>query len=328
MFKKKYYKYKIKYLYGGSLEEVEKCAICQDDIIVNESNYLTTTCNHKFHHTCLLKWCNEKEQTRQTDCPMCRFDIKETCNKLIKDIPKYKFGEDIESLLSYGYIKSLINSSIFNKFKLENCKSIMNTDILINYYVKNNLTKEEDLIKQEKTKDDPFGSVIPKSRLSNLWSDIDRSELICLSIYELFYNVIKQILPLFKKEIFDELLRTNYSFAEIIILLIEESIIKLYEMEKKAIINFISYYLMNINIFIMKNYFINDIDKINKSLENLYREIKSNKKSIPTNKLEIIRIINFQIDFIDIKPDTKEIIKKILNSSNGINYINDNSLLC
>jgi len=44
----------------------EKCAVCMDNILINE-NIITLSCNHTFHDLCIKGWFNEKDT-----CPICR----------------------------------------------------------------------------------------------------------------------------------------------------------------------------------------------------------------------------------------------------------------
>jgi hypothetical protein len=61
-------------------KEEDECPICGLPY-TNEENgpMITTTCGHKFHKTCLCKWCHKGT------CPICRTDIKDTtCNQYCK----------------------------------------------------------------------------------------------------------------------------------------------------------------------------------------------------------------------------------------------------
>lgn len=42
-----------------------RCSICLET--VNSKNEIITKCNHKFHHKCIINWCNINDI-----CPLCR----------------------------------------------------------------------------------------------------------------------------------------------------------------------------------------------------------------------------------------------------------------
>ena len=56
----------------GIKDENEKCVICFENFIHNESIKMTN-CFHIFHHDCIKKWIKSKEELDESpDCPICR----------------------------------------------------------------------------------------------------------------------------------------------------------------------------------------------------------------------------------------------------------------
>jgi len=59
----------------GIKDENEKCVICFENFIHNESIKMTN-CFHIFHHECIKKWIKSKEELDETpDCPICRREL-------------------------------------------------------------------------------------------------------------------------------------------------------------------------------------------------------------------------------------------------------------
>ena len=59
----------------GIKDETEKCVICFENFIHNESIKMTN-CFHIFHHNCIKKWIKSKEELDETpDCPICRREL-------------------------------------------------------------------------------------------------------------------------------------------------------------------------------------------------------------------------------------------------------------
>jgi hypothetical protein len=57
----------------------DTCGICIDEFHqadeTNEDNYVAETpqCNHHFHKSCLMQWCQTKiNKLQKPDCPSCR----------------------------------------------------------------------------------------------------------------------------------------------------------------------------------------------------------------------------------------------------------------
>lgn len=69
-------RYKKKYKKGGSHKV---CPICLRDITTNN---VTTNCSHDFHKDCLKQWCSTKTSINEIPCPLCRKNIKNTCEKI------------------------------------------------------------------------------------------------------------------------------------------------------------------------------------------------------------------------------------------------------
>ena len=61
----------------NEVEEVE-CAICHDSQTEDgvATQYITTTCNHRFHKKCLEEWFNQSNNTTSPTCPMCRTIVR------------------------------------------------------------------------------------------------------------------------------------------------------------------------------------------------------------------------------------------------------------
>ncbi|MES1920970.1 hypothetical protein MHBO_002572 [Bonamia ostreae] len=56
----------------NSLEDEERCPICQDEFKEDEGMTVTkTTCNHHFHSECI-----KTSLTHNGGCPTCRFDLE------------------------------------------------------------------------------------------------------------------------------------------------------------------------------------------------------------------------------------------------------------
>lgn len=76
----------------GNCESVldKTCAICLDRIT---SGNIKTKCKHNFHKKCLVGWC--KGNRENTNCPICRSDIKDTCKKIMpfdsEEVFRYTF---------------------------------------------------------------------------------------------------------------------------------------------------------------------------------------------------------------------------------------------
>lgn len=64
------------------------CSICTEK---HDSNMVKTECNHIFCKDCLINWC--KIRSENPTCPMCRGNIKDTCEKIMpfdsKEIFRY-----------------------------------------------------------------------------------------------------------------------------------------------------------------------------------------------------------------------------------------------
>ena len=59
----------------GIKDENEKCVICFENFIHNESIKMTN-CFHIFHYECIKKWIKSKEELDETpDCPICRREL-------------------------------------------------------------------------------------------------------------------------------------------------------------------------------------------------------------------------------------------------------------
>lgn len=79
--------YKKKYKKGGG-DNV--CPICLNEITTD--NITTKNCNHKFHKECLKRWCITKFSVNEIPCPLCRRNIKDTCEEIIESDDKGIFN--------------------------------------------------------------------------------------------------------------------------------------------------------------------------------------------------------------------------------------------
>ena len=72
------------------------CSICTDTIINIDNNYAVTSCNHKYHLSCLF-------QVEKNECPLCRNKIyvKENQPLIIKN------ERDKSKYLMYGILTFL-----------------------------------------------------------------------------------------------------------------------------------------------------------------------------------------------------------------------------
>lgn len=60
------------HLIQSTEEEEDTCAICQEEIRINDNVREINHCHHTFHKLCIDTWFN-----RNVHCPVCRFDIRE-----------------------------------------------------------------------------------------------------------------------------------------------------------------------------------------------------------------------------------------------------------
>lgn len=59
--------------------EKDVCPICLRDI--GATDCYVTKCGHKFHGSCMLKWCEIRRDTDKEEvCPMCRGQLKNNIN--------------------------------------------------------------------------------------------------------------------------------------------------------------------------------------------------------------------------------------------------------
>jgi len=65
---------------SASAEEyvIDTCPICFEHLSLNP--IVTTKCNHTFHEECLIGWCSAQRGNKT--CPVCRRDIKDTCDAI------------------------------------------------------------------------------------------------------------------------------------------------------------------------------------------------------------------------------------------------------
>ena len=56
----------------------DTCPICFEHLSLNP--IVTTKCKHTFHEECLIGWCSA--QNFKKTCPVCRADIKDTCDSI------------------------------------------------------------------------------------------------------------------------------------------------------------------------------------------------------------------------------------------------------
>lgn len=88
---------------------METCSICQEDI--NEiSNMLITTCSHKFHTNCYIKYIKISEKDC---CPMCRCNQTEDSETNLKT-------DSTPQLMSYLTSQWINPYQSFLTFNLEN----------------------------------------------------------------------------------------------------------------------------------------------------------------------------------------------------------------
>ena len=59
-------------------KEGDLCPICLRSI--GDVDCYVTKCGHKFHGSCMLKWCEIKRDTDKEVCPMCRGELKNNIN--------------------------------------------------------------------------------------------------------------------------------------------------------------------------------------------------------------------------------------------------------
>ena len=57
---------------------IDTCPICFEHL--SEGPIVTTKCSHTFHEECLIGWCSAQRANKT--CPVCRRDIKETCDAI------------------------------------------------------------------------------------------------------------------------------------------------------------------------------------------------------------------------------------------------------
>ena len=56
----------------------DTCPICFEHLSLNP--IVTTKCKHTFHEECLIGWCSAQHANKT--CPVCRADIKDTCDSI------------------------------------------------------------------------------------------------------------------------------------------------------------------------------------------------------------------------------------------------------
>ncbi len=88
----------------------DQCSICHE--IMN--SYVKTDCKHKFHKECLRKWLFET-QNCQTNCPICRAEIK-TDNQTEQNI-REKFNTIVNSINDASQAFEDISTIIGNHFQ-------------------------------------------------------------------------------------------------------------------------------------------------------------------------------------------------------------------
>ena len=57
---------------------IDTCPICFEHLSTNP--IVTTKCSHTFHEECLIGWCSAQRDNKT--CPVCRRDIKDTCDAI------------------------------------------------------------------------------------------------------------------------------------------------------------------------------------------------------------------------------------------------------
>ena len=112
-------------------EEKEVCPICLRSI--GDVDCYVTKCGHKFHGSCMLKWCETRRNTDKEEvCPMCRSQLKNSINfpgvtkKLVHDFlrilgshnaPRDAVGEEVLWMqLSAGCQQELIEALEYHYF--------------------------------------------------------------------------------------------------------------------------------------------------------------------------------------------------------------------
>lgn len=112
-------------------EEKEVCPVCLRSI--GNVDCYVTKCGHKFHGSCMLKWCEIRRDTdKEEACPMCRGQLKNSINfpgvtkKLVHDFlrilgshdaPRNAIGEELLWMqLSVGCQQDLIEALEYHYF--------------------------------------------------------------------------------------------------------------------------------------------------------------------------------------------------------------------
>jgi len=72
-----------------------ECPICME-LFQNTYDIILTKCNHKFHMNCLYDHCIHTNNVIKKECPMCRGDIIDTCNEIIKKKKENTLDEPID----------------------------------------------------------------------------------------------------------------------------------------------------------------------------------------------------------------------------------------
>lgn len=119
--------------------EVENCSICQENMIEN-TNLLTTECNHKFHTTCYLKYI---QHSNNFNCPLCRNAIIQNSSQQERPDDEYISILSPTSVCAYmirsqtrTYYKKGKREPYFNWNKLirvENCGLTLNQCEYVRY---------------------------------------------------------------------------------------------------------------------------------------------------------------------------------------------------
>ena len=109
------------------------CPVCLEDLD-EESDIITTKCNHKFHKECLNKW-----QEDNSSCPMCRSDIlnEYIINEFIVKHPLYFRKKTMK--ISNKNIEFKRGDKILTSIPLNNIKSVSLKEFKCLFYKKSYL---------------------------------------------------------------------------------------------------------------------------------------------------------------------------------------------